>query len=253
MMDLKAAIEYVVGLAISKPIEIHSSATEKIFLHDGESVTVELPITPRRHVARTLDDIIALANLFKADGYTPVVWYDEGKVCVVFDDVESRQNFAAMPLHRSAVFDTVNSLASGTWLNQVHFIRLLRVELHGAQTPVQLLNLVRDVVFENGTMTSQKIGRQDESVSRAIKASVTTQAGDIPEEITLQLPIYSNPNETDSYPVLCAIDIKPKEGLFQLIPLPDRIQAAVNAKMNQIRGRLAEGLQEGIPFYYGAP
>lgn len=231
------------------------------FVFNGESHSFSLPEPPRAHHAGCLGEIIALANRFKDEPVTgaisepeePVVWYDGSRVVLVIDDGGHRIETATLTLETSDVFARLERLnKEKPWLDQKSFVRLLRIELARTLDPVVLLDKVRKLKFENGSITSGHVGRGSESLGREITSKVH-QGEDIPEEVTLSCPVYKTPGETEAIGVRCSVEIEPTNGTFRLLPLPDELEMVRHVAVSRIGERLKEGLAEAIPCYHGNP
>lgn len=246
-----------------KPIPVPDPRSVR-YSANGKIEMIELPLPPRKHEVGTLDEIIALAARFAADGAsdtdgdipTPVAWYDAEKVVLVLDDGGFRLDTATLTLVESDVFEQVRRLAEKPqWMSQKDFIRLLRVELAGTLNPELLLNIVRKCKFEQGATTDGHVQHAKESIGRAIRAEVATSGGQIPEGVFLQVPVYSTPGETDRYPLGCAVEVEPEQisAPFRLVPLPDEIEHVSTAAVVSIGKRLKAGLPKGVGCYFGSP
>lgn len=215
---------------------------------------------PREHEPACLADLIRLAVRFAADDtgsdgnpYVPVVWYDELGVVLVMDDAGHRIETATLTLAESDVFARLAELRrTREWFEQKAFVRLLRVELAGTLEPVALLERVRKLRWENGVTTSGHVTRQQESLGREIQAKVSAE-GELPEEVTLLVPVYKTPGEMGRQPLRCTVDADPALGRLQLLPLPDEIERVRALAVASIGKRLAEGLPETVPCYHGRP
>lgn len=120
--------------------------------------------------------------------------------------------------------------ANKTWFQQKPFCGLLRVELGSTIEPALLLNKVKSVNFDNGQVTTGKISRQDESMGLQIRSKVVTEGGELPEQVTLSIPVFKTPGEREEYGLRCSVDTDPTAGAFQLLPLPWRILAIGSRK-----------------------
>jgi hypothetical protein len=218
----------------------------------GEVLEIDKNPEPRDHQVKSLDEVVALANRFAKAGGSPVVWYDESDVCLVLDDDGHRVEMVTLPLVRSDAFETVVGLRGAAWLDQKPFIRLLRVDLARCHEPRLLLEPARSLSFDNGTVTTGRVGKSDESLGRTITSKV--QAGsELPDTITLTPRLYKTAGEADRYPIECAVEIEPSLGKLRIVPLPDEIERVEQQAMAAIRARLDEGLEGAVPCYYGQP
>jgi hypothetical protein len=241
----------------------------KSFVVGDQTRDFDLPEPPRAHSLGRLDDLIDLANRFAGksgddaeagpvelgDGMsaTVVVWYDADRVVAVLDDAGHRVEHATLALHPSDLFARVVALRkSPGWLDQKDFVRLLRIDLAGTLDPVHLLNVVRRVRFEAGQVTSGEVKRDKESLGREITSRVSAE-GEIPEEVTLDLPVYSTPGVAWRYGLRCSVEVDPTRGTFRLIPLPDEIERVQQLAVERIGATLDDELGDGTPSYYGRP
>jgi hypothetical protein len=252
---LTEALQYLEKLvrAAVEPREIFSTPRLKVFLVDGNEIDVDIPVPSRNHRVRSLDGLIALANRFHDASDTPVVWYSEDYVQLILDDSGHRASMVLLNLEYSDAFRTVLGLRSPQqWYDQKSFIRLLRVSLAGTLDAVHLLDIVRRLRFENGTVTSGTVTRQQESLGREITAKVSAEK-EIPDFVTLEIPVYKVAGLTERLPLRCHVEVDPARGAFQLIPFPDEIERVQQMAIVGIAERLGRDLEEGIPAYYGSP
>lgn len=255
---LKAALEYLSSLttAAAEPRPILPDDPRKArFVIGGLVTEIDQPAPPREHVARSLPDLIALANRFEAESNKVVVWFNEDEVVLVIDDDKHRIETAAVKLEKSSVWTTLERLADAKpWLNQKAFIRLLRLDLAGTgDQTTRLLAAVRQVSFENGSITSGRYAKDQESLGRTITSAVKSGVGEIPEEVTLDTLVYTTQGVAFKLPVHCSVEVEPSDGTFRFLPLPDELTRVQQQVMDAIRETLAEALTDGIPAYYGQP
>jgi hypothetical protein len=252
---LTEALQYLEKLvrAAVEPREIFSSPHLKVFFVGDKGIDVAIPVPSRNHRVRSLDGLIALANRFLEETCAPVVWYSEDFVQLVIDDSGHRASIVQFNLEYSDAFRTVLGLrCPQQWYDQKSFIRLLRVSLAGTLDAVHLLDIVRRLRFENGTVTSGTVTRQQESLGREITAKVSVEK-EIPDFVTLDIPVYKVTGLTERLPLRCHVEVDPARGAFQLIPFPDEIERVQQMAIVGIAETLGRGLDEGIPAYYGSP
>lgn len=217
----------------------------------------------REHEPACLADLIRLAVRFGPEPddepgedripASPVVWYDECHVVLVLNDTGHRDQLATLTLAESDVFARLAEIRrTREWFEQKAFVRLLRVELAGTLEPVALLEKVRKLRWENGVTTSGHVTRQQESLGREIQSKVSAE-GELPEEVTLLVPVYKTPGEAGRLPLRCTVDADPALGKLQLLPLPDEVERVRALAVQSIGMRLVAGLPETIPAYYGRP
>lgn len=184
----------------------------------------------------------------------PSVWYaPDGVIVVVADAPDShRADRAVAPLIGTQTYATL--LAVGAkWLAQKDFVRLLRVTLADAATDSsqQLLKAARVISFSatSGGKALAEHGRQ--SLGRDIEEQVTSEVGDIPEEVEFNVRLFTDPGLTRRFPVRCAVDINAKDATFNLCPLAEQLDDALSQQLEligeQLRGEVACPVFRGKP------
>lgn len=260
------AIQAIEGLARAatapKPLDIKDPRKARFVDGSGRLVEFSLPPPPRAHTVKQLDDLIALAKRFETiiddDGdckHLPVVFYDESAVVLVIDDDGHRCETATLKLEESDLFRAVRALGSGCAakaFGHKDFVRLLRIDLAGALDPGTLLDIVQRVKFENGTVTSAEVRKSRESLGREITSAVSAEK-DIPDTVVLSVPVYKTLGERETYPVRCTVEIDSMSAVFRLVPFPDEIENTLQLAVGSIADRLAGGLPESVPSYFGKP
>lgn len=255
------ALKYLSELAQSaaRPVEINvpDPRRARYLTGGGASHEIARPVPPRDHGVKRLSDLIALAERFNSgpQDHAPVVWYDEESVVLVIDDDGHRCETATLDLVESDAFAVVRSLAGGTQsrpFDHKSFVRLLRIDLAGALAPSELLNVVRKIRFENGTITQGQVQKSRESLGREITAAVSAEA-EIPDDVTLSVPVYKTDGEDGEYPLRCTVEVDPMQGCFRLIPYPDEIERVQRLAVASIAGRLEAGLPGSVPHHFGTP
>ena len=73
----------------------------------------------------------------------------------------------------------------------------------------------------------------------------------LPDELEVPTPVYSESGEREEYLVRCGIDIDAVNQRFRLVPLPDELCRVVDLAQASIRRRLEDALE--CPIYYGNP
>ncbi len=253
-MDLAEAMKYVAGLATQaqslRPVPVEDPKVARFY--DGKQVIeVAKPRAARKHVVRTLADFIAYVQ----DGVgasSPAVWFDCGRVVGVLDDGGHGLDTVTLTLTASTLFQRLMTIEkSGTFYDQKAFVRLLKIELAGTLDPNVLANRVRSIKFENGTVTRAAVQKQRESLGREIISSVSGEQ-EIPEEVTLAVPVFSNPGIEFVSAVKCAVEIDPPSGTFRLVPLPDELRHALDLAVEYVGGQLRHAMPE-VDVYWGEP
>jgi hypothetical protein len=137
--------------------------------------------------------------------------------------------------------------------DQKAFIKLLRIDLAGCLGPAgNLLDVVRQVKFKQHQSGEGVIQHGKASVGRAIQSELTG-AGTIPEEATLDVPVFAGPLARRRYRVDCAIEVDPATEKFQLIPFPGAVEAAICAAEKEVGVDLETAVASEAAIYYGTP
>ena len=249
---LDAALKYLAELATkaAAPVLVDSGDPFQIaYAINGKIERAATAIRPRDHAIGDLGALIALANAYSTE-FASVVWFDATSVVLVFD-ADSRIEKAKLSLKLSDPFTTLERLSTTkAKYTQKEFIRLLRIDLAGTLDPVVLLNPVRVVKFTNENVSTGSIQKGKESLGREINSRI--EAVEIPDDITLAVPVYSTPGERQPYSVRCSVEVDSLEGTFRLLPLPDELERVRSQAVTSIAERLAKGLTD-VPSYHGRP
>lgn len=125
------------------------------------------------------------------------------------------------------------------------FVRLLRITLRDCLPATNLLSIIREVKFNNGSAIASVQQNTRQSISRDLQAEVTGLQA-IPEEVTLSVQPFENLK--NKFNVQCAIETDATTGTFKLTPYPGQLVDAIDAAMTVISMRL----NLYVPSYYGA-
>lgn len=181
------------------------------------------------------------------------IWYAENKIAIVLDDGPdgARRSLACCTLENTGEWDAL-LLAGENWYPQKQFVRLLRNTFGQCATDSsrRLLHTSRIVAFSQSVAGHGKIEHGRESLGRDIEADVRSEAGDIPEEITLNVRIFTDPYTTARHEIRCLVDVNAREGTFNLSPLEGDLNDAIEAETARIVDRLK---QTGGPVFLGQP
>ncbi len=226
----------------------------KAFVQHGDQIK-EFDIAPpnRMHMVRSLVDLILFAR--RPENAAPVVWHDASRVTLVVDDAD-RRDLVCFPLTLSNRFEVLGRLAEKKpVMNQTQFVRLLRVEL-GLDNLATVAQF-RKLDWQHTSEGSGEVQHGNNKMSKSVLAKVQGVA-DLPDELSIEVPVYQQAGERQVYVVRCAVEIDAVNQQLQLIPLPDEMERAVDLAQANIHERLTAALgavdgQKGIPVYYGTP
>ena len=250
---IEDALRYLASMATdaAKPQELDAGNPRlKTFVCGVDRIDLPVPPAPRDHALGTLHDLLAFAEKH-ASPEGSAIYFNPGYVRLVLDHDAHRVERATLALTPSDQWKTLKALEGGKPLDHKPFLRLLRIDLSGTMPPGVLYDRVKRVAFDNGSIVTADVSRNKaESMGRSITAKVSGE-GEIPEEVTLEVPVYSTPGETARYAVRCSVEVDPGSGRFTLAPLPDELTRVQALALASIRERLAQGTK--IPAYLGAP
>lgn len=242
---------------------------------NGKAVIVELPHEPKhvyglisngsfsRVTAEAQGRTITLNSVDQIPPYAllakdqmsgaPAIYFSKDRVvCVVDDSLGShRQDLAIVNLTITPEFEVLQTLGKQQF-TQKEFISLLRVTLDDCKTPdvAKLISTCRAVDFSSKTTGSSSVGHGRESLGMDIQEEVISKAGEIPEEVSLNVRPYQDRALQQRHQVKCMVDLDVKQGLFKLTPLPADIQNLFDSEMEFLERILGECT---CPIHYGSP
>lgn len=181
------------------------------------------------------------------------IWFAKDEIVIVLDDGdrEVRRNSAICTLETTEEWDSL-LLAGENWYPQKQFVRMLRNTFGPCATDSsrRLLQTARIIAFNQSVAGHGKVELGRESLGRDIEAEVRSEAGDIPEEITLNVRIFTDPYTTARHEIRCLVDVNAREGTFNLAPLEGDLNDALEVETVRIVDRLK---QSGGPVFLGSP
>lgn len=214
----------------------------------GDIKEIIVPPTPRHHVVQSLDDLIRYCENAKSE--TKVIWHGATQVVLVLDDTD-RRDVVVFPLMISERFHTLCHLGQNKpFLKQPQFVRLLRIDLDLDNTKV--VSQFRGLDWSQaGGATGEVVHGQDR-MGKTIMAKVEG-VDQLPDELTVELPVYKNCGERDLYRVRCAIEIDTQNTSLGLFPVADEIERITDLAQASIHTRLESLVNEKVAVYYGTP
>jgi hypothetical protein len=250
---LKEFAELLVGLGKSQKVGTVTNipgVDNAAFLHnpDGTLQTIELPVPPRGHKVRGLEDIIDAVATWKATEDDAVIWINPNAVLLVLDDDDRRKNIIACPLETHPQFDTVAALGKRAYDNK-SLIRILRFDLKGCWTHSDLISQLHRVEWGTNTKTAQVAERSRESMGRSIDAAVSN-LDKLPEELIVRLPVFRTHGAKFFSNVNCSIEPDLGNQVFRFEPFPAEIDNAIDDALHQIEDALSE---TKLPILFGTP
>ncbi len=211
---------------------------------------------PRKIVLNSVDQVPTFIGFAKSKlGGEPSIYYNESYVYVILDDgpESQRKDFACIKLQMTDEYKTVQGLKDWN-LDQKDFISLLRVRLADCTTPevTQLINACKAIGFSSQTKESREVGHGRESMGFDIQDEVQSKAGEIPEEVVLDVRIFDDRELEQRHKITCIVEICAKAGTFKLTPKPADLRKEMQREMDFLQGALTAGA-DGCPVYFGSP
>lgn len=247
-MDFTESLKLIQQTAVraAEPKIIHPSTHARfvVLAHSDHFERVAIDPPPRNHELYSLEYVIDMAKRHKENNIA--LWHDITKVVLVFDD-NDRRDVATMPLLWSSAWSFIASLAEGFhWRTQRDLVRTLRT-LFG-WTAANLGPFMR-LQWENATVGISETQKGRDRLGREIRAEVTGTA-ELPDEITLTAPIYTNPGRRTTFSIRVSLDYDVPNQKIGLCAREEDISTALTAEQAAIHAELV-GALEGVPVYYG--
>ncbi len=225
----------------------HEKLPEVVRWESGDGQTTEhydVPPPLRSHLLEGLADIVAVAE-DKLVSALPELWVCGEMVDVVLNR-NQRGERARCYLHATEQFETLTGLTTPRQFEPKAAIKLLRFDLHGADSEglVQALTRVDFLRRSEGTST---VEHGKESLGRMVEAAVQ-QADSIPDRFTVTVPIWSGFATTVS--VHCGVYLDLETQRVELRVLADEIQRVTLLAVAGLAVYLESEL-DGIPVFKG--
>jgi hypothetical protein len=188
------------------------------------------------------------------EGRSPEFWY--GPVGVVgYPDGEDRRVSVTFQLHETPQFVAIKGLGVQGHQHKP-FMKLLRTTLFGCLEP-SLVHLLKTVKFSANAVSASDIQRQKSSVGKSLTADLETER-QLPEMVNLRVEcVFQGVHLPVG--VGCALEVDPETTVFQLLPLPNQLDRAVESALdglrvlleNEIKAEFEEG-SDLPPVYFGS-
>lgn len=251
-----------------RPTVVHADAEPNhvyLLAHaDGKVEQREALPEPRAHRAGDLSAIIEMVHELtrrseeSVSDTNLVVWYSREAVVLLLDDA-TRRDRLTLPLTLHPQLLALQQLEqSKQQFDQKGFVSLLRIQFAGCLGPAgNLIEIVRQVKFKQHQDGHGVVQHGKASIGRSIQSELTG-AGTIPEQTTLDVPVFAGPLAARRYAIECAIEVDPASERFQLIPFPGAVEAAICAAEAQLGADLRDATrrnteEDEAAVYYGMP
>ena len=210
---------------------------------------------PRQHTALDLQPIIDMAKTWSEYCKIVSIWASRQGVVCLLDDA-TRRDRVSMLLSWSEQLAVLKGFAqpTPTWMKQEDLVRVLRISLAGC-VPTSLLPIVRKTKFRQNAEGETEVAHGKASMGRSMERELTGTSN-IPEQITVIVPLWQGFQAHHPYPVECAIEIDVVTERFAIVPLPGEIERAIRKGESDLINHLkAQFVDEGstVMVYYGTP
>jgi hypothetical protein len=205
----------------------------------------------RKHKAKDLETIAAFAERFAAAS----IWYSRDQIVLLTNDAERFDRVSVEMIWSKQIKQLLDLDKAKPKHGQRDFLFMLRTVFtpNAFPTATGLIESLRQVKFEAGSKTEGNIQRGKVSVGKEITAAATFLAA-IPEQVPLSVPLFENSFMSNSYDVLCALEIYEDEQRLQLFPLPGEVEKAFAAAETDLCSTMLAllGKESKVPVYYGS-
>jgi len=223
---------------------------------NGRMERVEAAAPPRKHVLHSVDQVgdfvSRMADRLSCES---TIWYSPIGVAIVLNDSPAlnKEGTGYVPLKHTPQFLKLRELEKGVKLSQKEFIRLLKNHLADCMTEEieQLLRSVRSLNFSMKSANEGRYAQGRESLGLSIEQEIASTVGPIPETVTLQVRIYTDPSLILRRPVRCAMEADASDNTLCLMPLPMELDNALQSEMEHLESMLEAGTE--VPVFYGTP
>lgn len=249
---LDAVAKQAVGAAGPQHKEIDTTKTYIVLNADGKPEFVGNQVPWRKHKAQDLETIAAFADKNKS----AAIWYSRTAIVLLVNDADRREHVTVEMIHSDQILKLAE-LDNGKppLIGQRELLFMLRTVFTPDALPKfpKLIDTLRQVKFKAGMDTDVNVQRGKSSVGKAVSAEATFQA-EVPEQITLSIPVFDNSFARQTHDVICALEIYEAEQKLQLFPLPGEVEKAYAAAEADLSASLRDLLGKStVPIYLGVP
>lgn len=174
-------------------------------------------------------------------GMTAAIWYDESHaVCYSSDRFRLRSVSVEFTKHQ--VLRNVLLFSKQQWLDQKAVNRLLRIELGGLVESFVTARF-KTLNWESAKRTRQIVAHGKSSLDAEVRASVTTDDGDMPESFIVESPLFADTKYRHiTFPVPVAVELDTDQCKIGLVLMPGAVESIIDAQRNAIKGFISTAL-----------
>ncbi len=204
------------------------------------------------HKVLSLDDLVCFVKKFEEqeeEERPKTIWHDRDRVVVLLNERDRRDcvEFALVPSEALKLLRALETPGNQA-IFQAAFVRMLKIDFG---VNAALVAIFRTLDFKRGDEAHGDIQHGRESLGKSVQAAVQGTAA-IPEDLILNVPLYSSVGEDTPYQIRCAVEINPIQNTFKLTPFPNELETVIHAHQATIHDRLVTDLP-GAGVFYGSP
>lgn len=243
---LHEALTYLVGLGkASAEVRKHGLPGNKMLLvkPDGTSEVLDRDRKVRKDQVKSIADLVewvewVLQNM--PAGQDVECFVQGGMVVVSINREDIVSDSTNVGLANSVEWTAMLKLISGP-ITQKDLLKMLRGPLARAGKPVYV-SIFKSITFRSSATTDRGVS----TLGRSVDMAVASAAGDIPDSITLNVPVFDPAIAPISVmSIELCVDVNFEQERFEFYPVGDALQVAQTNAQSEIRGLLRESLPEG--------
>ncbi len=263
-MNLKESLELLLKTAVTAAGPQHKEVdpTKKYaaLMPDGNTIFIGGEVPWRKHKAKDLETIAAFADKFS--GASPSVggasiWVSRNAVVLLTNDSDRRERVTVEMIASDQIIALANLDDKKPMQKQRDLLFQLRTVFTETALPKfpKLIEMLRKIDFTAGSKAETDIQRGKSSLGKSLVAEAKFAGGDIPEQITLDVPVFDNNFARGTHEVICALEIYEGEQALQLFPLPGEVEKAYASAESRLISDMRDllGKDATVPVYFGTP
>lgn len=251
LADFLAKLEHTIARAQSCERFVVPEKPRSVFIRRGELLEEHTVESKRRaHTVHGLDDLLTFAT-DPERAPRPELFLAESGV-VLHLDAEDRHETVRMLLRKSERWAALSTLGGqGRAFEVPELCSFLRLQV-GGDMAIEASKACRAVNFERITKANNAVTHGRESLGRSVDMAVV-QAEQIPEEIVVDVPVFSTVGCGHVVRVRVAVVLDMKAERIRLAALPDQLVEGIEQALGWIHAKLAQAVTEGTLLVYGEP
>jgi hypothetical protein len=208
---------------------------ERVGTVDKEGViTDQVWVPPRRYMAESVDGLVSMLEDLSDVHEDIRIFVGPEEVVAILGERGHRQDRIIMPLKTC---ESYHFIKDGVRVTQQEFVFKLRTLYSGNYSPDTLLPTIRSLKLKKTASGTARVEHGSETVDHEIEAMIRGENGDIPDEITLNTPVYkqiamATPNEKQV--IRCALQPNVEDKTFTIQPLEGEVIRAAKGARDRI-------------------